>query len=274
MITESTSQKITDRIIKALEDGTVPWRKTWKSYRSYNIISGNHYNGANALFTHPMITGFKSPVFMTYIQCTSLGGAVIKGSKGIPITRPVMRKCKKTGNETPSLMRYHVFNHEQTEGVDLDEEDKWGNDLKEIPSADELVDSIKAVDIQYGNYNPCYNPSLDTIFMPERESFESSEAFHETRFHELGHWTGHEKRLNRDMKPLMFDKHSYSKEELVAELTSAFCCHHVGIETESENQAAYCASWLQALGNDRRFIIEAAAKADQAFKLIIGDKHD
>ena len=270
MITESTSQKITDKIIKALEEGTAPWRKTWQSSRPYNIDSGNHYNGANALFTHPMITGFKSPVFMTFNQCSKRGGSVVKGSKGIPITRPVPKKCKKTDKDTVIVMRYYVFNLEQTEGIELEELET--KEHIHIPSADELVSSIDGLQIDYGNHEPCYSPATDMIYMPKPESFESSETFHETRFHEIGHWTGHKSRLDRGLEAsFLFDKHSYSKEELVAELTSAFCCHHVGIETESENQAAYCASWLQALGNDRRFIIEAAAKADQAFKLIIGE---
>jgi len=269
MITEATSHKITDRIIKALEEGTAPWRKTWKSSRPYNIDSGNHYNGSNALFTHPMITGFESPIFMTFNQCSKRGGSIIKGSKGIPITRPVPKKCKKTDKDTVIVMRYTVFNLEQTQGIELSDEDK--KEHIEIPSADKLVDSIDSLKIKYGPYDPCYNPGNDTVYMPKLESFESSESFHEVRFHEIGHWTGHKSRLDRDLKPLMLDKHSYSKEELVAELTSAFCCHHVGIETETDNQAAYCASWLKALNNDRRFIIDAAKQADKAFKLIIGE---
>lgn len=266
-----TAEKVTDKIIKALEEGTAPWRKTWKSQRSYNIISGQPYNGANALFTHPMVTGYESPIFMTYLQAKSLGGSVIKGEHGIPITRPVMRKCKKTGKETPSCKRYTVFNYIQTEGIDLGDEPE---EHIEIPSADELVESMKIKPtIEYGNYDPCYSPPLDTVFMPNQEAFESAETFHETRFHELGHWTGHKSRLNRDMKPLMFDTHGYSKEELVAELTSAFCCHYVGIETELKNQAAYCASWLNALNNDRQFIIEAARHADKAFNMIKGESN-
>ena len=275
MITDATAQKVTDRIIAHLESGTIPWRKTWRTLRSYNIVSGKPYRGSNALFTHPMITGFKSPVFMTFRQCEKLGGKIVKGSKAITVTRPVTYECKETGNKRPTCMRYSVFNFEQTEGINLEEEDKFSAEKQEIPKADEVFLAMNPQPvIEYGPYDPCYSKSTDKIYMPPVDDFESSQAFHETRWHEVAHWTGHESRLDRDLTALILDKHSYSKEELVAELTSAFCCSYTGIDTELENQAAYCASWLKALGDDRRFLIDAAKKADEAFRYIIGEKTD
>jgi antirestriction protein ArdC len=42
-------------------------------------------------------------------------------------------------------------------------------------------------------------------------------------FHELGHWTGHKSRLDRDLRH-RFGERAYAAEELIAELCAAFLC--------------------------------------------------
>jgi antirestriction protein ArdC len=46
-----------------------------------------------------------------------------------------------------------------------------------------------------------------------------------------------------------------------------------GLETAKSfrNSAAYIQSWLQALKNDKRFIVSAASKAEKAVALIVGE---
>jgi len=57
----------------------------------------------------------------------------------------------------------------------------------------------------------------------------------------------------------------YAREELVAELGSAFLCADLGITPEvREDHAAYIASWLKQLKDDRRFIFSAASHAQRA----------
>jgi antirestriction protein ArdC len=52
---------------------------------------------------------------------------------------------------------------------------------------------------------------------------------------------------------------------LVAELGAAFLCAELGITPETrEDHAAYIASWLKALQDDKRFIFSAAAHAQRA----------
>ena len=55
------------------------------------------------------------------------------------------------------------------------------------------------------------------------------------------------------------------------EIGSAALVNHVGLETGKSfrNSAAYCQSWLQALKNDKRFIVSAAGKADKAVNYIL-----
>jgi antirestriction protein ArdC len=54
-------------------------------------------------------------------------------------------------------------------------------------------------------------------------------------------------------------------EELVAELGSAFLCADLDLTPEiREDHAAYIASWLEVLKNDKRAIFSAAAQARKA----------
>ena len=65
----------------------------------------------------------------------------------------------------------------------------------------------------------------------------------------------------------------YSKEELIAEICSAFLMNHIGIESSKtfKNSTAYIQSWLQVLRNDNRFIVSASSKAEKAMKYILGN---
>ena len=100
-------------------------------------------------------------------------------------------------------------------------------------------------------------------------------SFYQVAFHEITHSTGAQNRLDRDIKELApFGSEIYSKEELVAELGSAFLINHLGIETEGtfQNSASYIESWLQVLRNDNKFIVSASSKAEKAVNYILGIK--
>jgi antirestriction protein ArdC len=63
----------------------------------------------------------------------------------------------------------------------------------------------------------------------------------------------------------------YAKEELVAELGSAFLSADIGIVPEvRKDHAAYIQSWLQALKDDKRLIFTAAAHAQRAVDYLHG----
>src|SRR6516225_7787151 len=42
-------------------------------------------------------------------------------------------------------------------------------------------------------------PATDSIHLPLKEQFPSAGDYYSTLLHELGHWTGHPARLNRDL---------------------------------------------------------------------------
>jgi antirestriction protein ArdC len=113
--------------------------------------------------------------------------------------------------------------------------------------------------------------------MPRPESFDTPENYYSTLFHELTHSTGHESRLDRKgiTDPVGFGSHSYSKEELIAEMGAAFLSGHCGIEDRLlDNSAAYINGWLGRLRNDPKLVVMAAAKAQKSSDYIKGVKFE
>lgn len=73
--------------------------------------------------------------------------------------------------------------------------------------------------------------------------------------------------------PIVFGSHTYSKEELLAEMGATFLCGHAGIENKViENSTAYIQGWLQRLRNDNRLVVKAAAQAQKAADYILGNE--
>jgi antirestriction protein ArdC len=82
------------------------------------------------------------------------------------------------------------------------------------------------------------------------------------RYRHNAHWTGHPSRLARDLSG-GFGSKLYSREELCAEVTSAFCCATLGI-IPTVRHADYIGSWLDVLREDNRAVIRAASAASKA----------
>jgi antirestriction protein ArdC len=117
-------------------------------------------------------------------------------------------------------------------------------------------------DIRHGGGRAFYAEKPDYVQMPPFETFRDGESYAATLAHELTHWTKHDKRLARDMGRKAWGDEGYAREELVAELGSAFLCADLGITPEvREDHAAYIASWLAVLKQDKRFIFSAASHA-------------
>ena len=135
----------------------------------------------------------------------------------------------------------------------------------------------KRPEIRLGGDRACYLPNLDRVDMPKAESFRSGQEYYSVLFHELTHSTGHRDRLNRkgvsgtDGEWSAFGSSPYAKEELVAEMGSAFLCGQVGIVDRTlENSASYISSWLEKLRNDKKLVVHAASAAQRASDFILG----
>jgi antirestriction protein ArdC len=136
--------------------------------------------------------------------------------------------------------------------------------VERIIHAERFFEAIKA-DIRYRGDRAFYSLDGDYIQLPVIEAFRDAESFYATLAHESTHWTRHPSRLDRSFGRKNWGDEGYAREELVAELASAFLCAELGITPEvREDHAAYIASWLTVLKNDKRAIFSAAAHAQKA----------
>jgi len=267
---------VTDRIIEALKDGTCPWRKSWSSVGPQNFKSKAEYKGINLFLLG--LNGFESPFYLTFKQAKDLGGMVKKGSKGSKVIFWKMLAGEdKNGKEKifPLLKHYTVFNAEQIDGIDFPtvKDLTSKNEFSPIEKAEKALAGYSDMpEIRHAtNYQACYTPSIDKVKMPTKDLFFSSEDYYAVLFHELAHSTGHKSRLARFTSAGSFGSDPYAKEELIAELTSAFICAVCGIDNSlKENQESYIASWLKVLKGDSKFIIQAASGARKAADRIQG----
>jgi antirestriction protein ArdC len=100
------------------------------------------------------------------------------------------------------------------------------------------------------------------VQVPPQPAFAQQMDYYRTALHELGHWTGHASRLGRDQSG-GFGTPAYAREELCAELASAFLCAALGI-VPTVRHADYLANWLAVLRADSRAIFKAASQASKA----------
>jgi antirestriction protein ArdC len=263
--------QVTNSIIQQLEAGTAPWVQPWKNGRTGGVMPHNGatnrpYHGINVmlLWAEREEKGYNTPNWMTYQQGQTLGGQVRKGEKATTVvfTKQLNVKDKETEEDKKvgMLRTYYVFNEDQIDGLP--------SRVAEILSSEQRVEAVEAfiaatgADIRVGGNTACYVSAYDFVALPGKHQFRSLEHYYATGLHELSHWTGNEKRLNRDLKN-RFGTKAYAAEELVAELSAAFSCAHLGITGELRH-AEYIANWITLLKDDQRAIFTAASLASKA----------
>ena len=275
--------RITDKIIADLEQGVRPWLKPWNAEHAAGKITrplrhnGIPYKGINVIMLWAAATakGYACPIWLTFKQALELGGNVRKGETGElvvyanSITKTeIDDKGEETEREIPFLKGYTVFNVEQCDGLPAHfyakAEAPALTPAQRIDAADRFFAATGA-DIRHGGTRAFYAEGPDYVQMPPFETFKDAESYAGTLAHELTHWTKHDRRLARDLGRVKWGDEGYAREELVAELGSAFLCADLGITPEvREDHAAYIGSWLQVLKNDKRFIVQAASQAQRA----------
>lgn len=273
---------ITSTIIDALKNGGLPpWRKTWSDDPNApglhtSMSTGNPYRGINQLLTQvsAMRQGFKSKWWGTFIQIKKNGASVSRGQKGthVVLFKKIERKrVDEAGDEVKDnffvMREFTVFNAEQTNGL---EQFRVGFAKPQIETTEryEHADRVIAAtgaEIHYGGNQAFYSLSEDFIQLPYRHQFQSGEAYYETAFHELCHWT--EKRVGFDRGEA---ENTYAFAELVAEIGACLTMGELNLPTSSslDNHAAYLKSWLSGM-SDSRFIFKAAAQANKAVDQIL-----
>lgn len=274
--------RVTEKIIASLETGVRPWLKPWSVEHAAGRISrplranGIPYQGVNVLllWAEAMEKGYVAPLWMTFKQAFDLGAHVRKGEHGsLVVYADTIHKTETddkgedVDRAIPFMKGYTVFNVEQIDGLP---EHYYAKPTDPLPACERLehADTFfrnTAAEIRHGGNRAYFSIHDDYVQMPPFEAFRDAESYAATLAHELTHWTRHPKRLDRDFGRKQWGDEGYAREELVAELGSAFLCADLGITPEvREDHAAYIASWLKVLKDDKRFIFTAASHAQKA----------
>ena len=303
-------QQVNDRVMASLEAGAPPWRRPWPVAvgRPRSMATGQPYNGVNILLTGmtALERGYTSSWWGTKLQINKLGGNIRKGQnraegKGATyITvwneRPADRdeegeehaeaggQAAEGGDQPERRVKVYasmrgVFNADQCEGLP----DRFYPDpsapVEEIPGPEAMLAAYDAspgaapvfYDVRGEAF---YDPAADQIHMPPRDGHISAERYYATGYHERVHSSGHSSRLDRDTvgHGHKFGTPGYGREELVAEMGTAYLCAATGIDTPevTEQNAAYLQSWVDTIREDRKAVVHAASRAQAAADLILG----
>ena len=277
-------EMVAEKLIEKLKEGTAPWQKPWQpgdsdSIMPINPTTGQRYRGINAILL--MSQDHADQRWMTYKQASAVNAQVRKGEKGTPIQywkfnderikldadgKPVLDASGEPVKQTVKLERPRVFfatvfNAEQIDGLPppLPRKQQEWNPIKR---AQDVLQTSGAV-IKHGEPNRAfYRPATDSIHLPDTGQFLSADNYYATALHELGHWTGHESRLNRDLAH-PFGSDGYAREELRAEIASMILGDEFGIGHDPGQHVAYVASWIKSLEEDPLEIFRAAADAEK-----------
>lgn len=290
---ERYAEKVAQTFIQKIEDGTAPWRQSWKPGEiplPKNIVSNNPYRGFNTLWltTVALNKGYRDPRWMTYKQAQQVGGQVRKGEHGTAIifftdTNKAAKRdeagniakdanghtiTEETRTHYPVFKTYRVFNAEQVDGIEPHlVETQWEKFEWEVSQrADGLLENSSARIISVeGGASAFYSPATDSITLPGRDQFPTMIDYYSTAFHELSHWTGHPSRLDRKVEG-GFGTVPYAMEELRAEIGQFMMCQQLGLGYEPynlEQAASYVESWVKRLTDKPQEILKAAADSQK-----------
>ena len=284
---QEVAQELTNGLIEWLKTNPKNWSKPWVAAEAYEIphnpISKTVYKGSNVMVLSltKMVKGFSTGRWATYKQWNTANCQIVKGSKGTRIVKWNFKKacaeaspCKGLFDDKKDVVcraghkmrkvsfanTWVVFNADQVEaedGFSIPEHDQFPlediEDLREITDAEKMEEiraafkTIKADWREERGSGAYFSPTHDHIVTPLPEQFKIPSEYGAVLGHEFGHWSGSEKRLNRDLSGRFGDA-SYAFEELIAELCGVFTCNVLGVEHQPlENHAKYLNNWIQAL---------------------------
>jgi len=277
---------IAEKLIEQLKQGTAPWQKPWEpgepnSFIPINPTTGKQYHGINAI--QLISQGRKDQRWMTYKQARTVGAQVRNGEKGTPIQywkfSEEQTKTDESGRpvsdvkgqpvkeevplERPRVFFATVFNADQIDGLlpmqpRKEKEQGWNA----VERAEHILKASGAT-IRHDEHNRAfYRSATDSIHLPDKSQFPQADKYYATALHELGHWTGHPSRLNRDLAH-PFGSEGYAKEELGAEIASMILGDALGIGHDPVQHVAYVGSWIKAMKEDPLEIFRAAAAAEK-----------
>lgn len=282
-------QATAERMLDLMKQGTIPWRRPWNDPNApqngsingpWNPSTGKAYRGSNTLILRgaQLVNGYEDNRWLTFKQGLSVGAQVRRGEKGQQIAywdfsktgkaqegeQPAVETEEK-GYQGPSVFVATVFNASQIDGMPEPPPPFVMPEMVRSLRVKELLDKHQPKLSHDGGNRAFYSIAADSIHLPKRHTFSDDVSYQATLLHELAHWTGAKHRLDRDQSG-RFGSPEYSKEELVAELSSLFISERVGIalgEQHEAQHAAYLQSWMKALADDPRTLFRAASQAER-----------
>lgn len=288
-------EEIANTFIAALSENKIPWQRSWNLMnRPENFVSGNEYNGLNRFWLACVAeeNGYSDSRWCTFKQATEKGYHIKKGEHGTQVEfwswYDTQEKKKLNYSEyvklagelqdagenwqdriKPISSIYRVFNASQMEGVPPAEKEILPVNDNLLESRDKLLAAMELKFVEGGN-EAFYRPSDDSLHMPLYEDFKSEYGYIATFLHECGHATGAEHRLNRNIKN-SFGTEDYAKEELRAEIASAFTAQALGIGQgeKLDNHAAYIQSWIKTLKDNPNELFAAIKDAEKISDYLI-----
>lgn len=301
-------RKLMDQVMRNLESGAGLWKQGWRSSGApVSAITGKGYKGYNRFnLTQAMMErGYTDNRWLTHNQMTERGwrfktdaeGNSLGKGAGVAIeycewrdklTKKPFDKHVLDGMEAEErdeyikentyFLRkyYHVFNGDVIEGIP--EREKREIDPNEVNArAENLLKLWGETEskIIYGGNLAYYSSAKDEVHLPRREDFVGLQEFYSTALHEVGHSTGHETRLNRQLGN-KFGTPEYAIEELRAEIASMFLEQDLGIELGEEhigNNSAYIQAWKEKLKEDPNILFKAIADAEKIRRFVMAKEN-
>lgn len=282
--------QMAERFMESLTQGDIPWKACWQQDRPMNAITGKPYRGVNAMFLSYIADekGYHDPRWCTYNQAKERGWQVCKGEKSALIeywayfdvkekkmlswadARKLYKEDREYAVNNLQLRSrcYNVFNAEQMDGVP--ERKQPHTDIGKLRSKrDTLLRNMAVKYQEVAGSGAFYRPRTDTITLPPEATFDDTYGYMATFLHESAHATGHECRLNRDMSG-QFGSPEYAREELRAEIASAFTVQALGLqlsdtqlEYQLQQHSAYVQSWAAALQKAPEELFQAIRAAEE-----------
>lgn len=279
---------LTNNIVGLIEQGVAPWQKPWNPGNTawalpFNATTQRGYRGGNALhlLARQHQLGSDDPRWCTYKQAEAAGWQIRKGEKATTVEYWQFDREEEQKRDDGSIEKVRVklkqprvfyakvFNAKQIDGIPLyqapEPKKQW-----EVSEAAEKVLANCGVPIHHDQLDSAfYRPATDSIHLPTRQSFPEPGDYYEVALHEVAHSSGHASRLNRDLSG-RFGSPEYAREELRAQMCSLFLSAELGVPFNPERHAAYQASWIKALQQDKNEIFRAARDAELMADYVIG----
>lgn len=294
---QSYTDKVAEKIIAALEDGTAPWIRPWSGGElaanlPINPVTMKRYSGINFvnLAMEQAANGYTDSRWLTYKQAAGIGAQVRQGEKGTTIQywkfTEEVEKTDEAGKtiygedgkpekitvqlENPKVFYSTVFNGSQIDNMpERVFDNRPERTFEAIEAAERIIENSGANIRHIEGAGAFYRPRTDDIVLPVKSQFNREMGYYSTALHELGHWTGHTSRLDRDLSH-SFGTEGYAKEELRAEIASYMLCSELGVDFDPSNHHAYIQSWVKNLREAPNEIFKAAADAGKITQFLQG----